>query len=41
MKTKIYSLLVFLLLSVSVFAQSYEVSGTVTDNSNQPLPGVW
>ena len=40
MKTKIYSLLVFLLLSVSVFAQSYEVSGTVTDNSNQPLPGV-
>ncbi len=40
MKTKIYSLLVFLLLSVSAFAQSYEVSGTVTDNSNQPLPGV-
>jgi len=40
MKTKIYSLLVFLLLSVSVFAQSYEVKGTVTDNSNQPLPGV-
>ncbi|MCF6348706.1 MAG: TonB-dependent receptor [Flavobacteriaceae bacterium] len=40
MKTKIYSLLVFLLLSVSVFAQSYEVSGTVTDSDSQPLPGV-
>jgi len=40
MKTKIYSLLVFLLLSVSAFAQSYEVSGTIVDNSNQPLPGV-
>ncbi len=40
MKTKIYSLLVFLLLSVSVFAQSYDVSGTVTDSDNQPLPGV-
>ena len=40
MKTKIYSFLVFLLLSVSAFAQSYEVSGTVSDNNNQPLPGV-
>jgi iron complex outermembrane receptor protein len=40
MKTKIYFFLVCLLLSVPVFAQSYEVSGTVTDNSNQPLPGV-
>lgn len=40
MKTKIYSLLVFLLISVPIFAQSYEVSGTVSDNSNQPLPGV-
>ncbi len=40
MKTKIYSFLVLFLLSVSAFAQSYEVSGTVTDNSNQPLPGV-
>ncbi|HHB92956.1 MAG TPA: TonB-dependent receptor [Thioploca sp.] len=40
MKTKIYSLVVVLLLSVSAFAQSYEVSGTVSDNSNQPLPGV-
>jgi iron complex outermembrane receptor protein len=40
MKTKIYSLFVFLLLSVPLFAQSYEVSGTVSDNDNQPLPGV-
>lgn len=40
MKTKIYLFLVGLLLSVPVFAQSYEVSGTVSDNSNQPLPGV-
>ena len=40
MKTKFYSLIVFLLLSVPLFAQSYEVSGAVTDNSNQPLPGV-
>ena len=40
MKTKIYSFLFLLLLSVTAFAQSYEVSGTVSDNSNQPLPGV-
>ena len=40
MRTKIYSLLVFLFLSVPLFAQSYEVSGTVSDNDNQPLPGV-
>ncbi len=40
MKTKIYSLVVVLLLSVSAFAQSYDVSGTVTDSNQQPLPGV-
>jgi len=40
MKTKIYLLLTFLFLTVPLFAQSYEVSGTVSDNDNQPLPGV-
>ena len=40
MKTKIYSFLVMLLFTVSAFAQSYEVVGTVTDSDNQPLPGV-
>ena len=40
MKSKIYSLLLILFLSVSVFAQTYEVSGTVIDSDNQPLPGV-
>ena len=40
MKTKIYSFLVFMLLSVSAFAQSYTVSGVVKDDTKQPLPGV-
>ena len=40
MKTKIYSFLVMLLFTVSSYAQSYEVVGTVTDSDNQPLPGV-
>ena len=40
MKSKIYSLLLILFLSVSAFAQTYEVSGTVIDSDNQPLPGV-
>jgi iron complex outermembrane receptor protein len=40
MKTKIYSFLLMLLFTVSGFAQSYEVVGTVSDSDNQPLPGV-
>ena len=40
MKSKIYSLLLILFLSVSAFDQTYEVSGTVIDSDNQPLPGV-
>ncbi len=40
MKTKIYLFFTMVLLSFTAFAQSYEVSGTVTDNNKQPLPGV-
>ncbi len=40
MKTKIFSLLIMLLLSVPIIAQNYQVSGTVTDSDNQALPGV-
>ncbi len=40
MKTKNYLVLALLMLSVSVFAQSYEVTGTITDSNKQPLPGV-
>jgi len=40
MKTKNYLLVVLLMLSFSVFAQSYEATGTITDSNKQPLPGV-
>ncbi len=40
MKTKIFSLLIMLLLSVPIIAQNYQVSGTVTDSDEQALPGV-
>tara|TARA_R110002073_G_scaffold139232_2_gene289338 strand:- start:112208 stop:115075 length:2868 start_codon:yes stop_codon:yes gene_type:complete len=40
MKTKNYLFIVFVLFSLSSFAQSYTVSGVVSDNSNEPLPGV-
>jgi iron complex outermembrane recepter protein len=40
MKSKIYSLLIMLLLSVPMVAQNYQVSGTVTDSDEQALPGV-
>ncbi len=31
---------IFLLFTVVIFAQSYQVTGKVTDTDNQPLPGV-
>ncbi|MFZ2284303.1 MAG: TonB-dependent receptor, partial [Lutibacter sp.] len=31
---------IFLLFTVAIFAQSYQVTGKVTDSDNQPLPGV-
>ncbi|HEY9168613.1 MAG TPA: TonB-dependent receptor [Lutibacter sp.] len=31
---------IFLLFTVAIFAQSYQVTGKVTDTDNQPLPGV-
>ncbi len=40
MKTNYYLLLVFVFLSLPMFAQSYQVSGKITDADNQPLPGV-
>lgn len=40
MKAKILFLVFFMFISVSVFAQSSEISGTVTDSDQQPLPGV-
>ena len=40
MKSRIYVLILCLLFSLPILAQSIEVSGTVTDNENQPLPGV-
>ena len=40
MKTKIFSLLIMLLLSVPIMAQNYQVSGTVTDSDEQAMPGV-
>lgn len=36
---RIFTLLAFLLIATSVFAQSYELEGTVTDNEGQALPG--
>ena len=40
MKTKNYLFLMALLFSTFVFAQSYEVTGVVTDSDNQPVSGV-
>jgi hypothetical protein len=40
MRKKIYTLLSLVLFSFGMTAQTYEVSGTVTDSSNKPLPGV-
>ncbi|HFX18107.1 MAG TPA: signal protein, partial [Flavobacteriales bacterium] len=40
MRKKIYTLLSLVLFSFGMTAQTYEVSGTVTDTSNEPLPGV-
>jgi iron complex outermembrane receptor protein len=40
MKLKIYLFSFFLLATFTVMAQSYEVSGNVTDGGNDPLPGV-
>ena len=40
MRSKIYALVMILFISVGAMAQSYTVSGTVTDDQSQPLPGV-
>ena len=40
MRSKIYALVMILFISVGAIAQSYTVSGTITDDQNQPLPGV-
>jgi len=40
MKTKNYFLLIFAFISLPIFAQSYQLSGTITDSDNLPLPGV-
>ncbi len=40
MRSKIYALVMILFISVGALAQSYTVSGTVTDDQSQPLPGV-
>lgn len=40
MKTKIYFLIVMFLISFSALAQTYIVTGVVSDSENQPLPGV-
>jgi len=40
MKSNLLTLLAVLFLSVSMIAQSYEVSGIITDTDNQPLPAV-
>ena len=40
MKTNYYVLLIFVLLSLPIFAQSYQVNGTIKDMENQALPGV-
>ncbi len=40
MNVKNYFLSFFLLASFSIMAQSYEVTGNVTDDGNSPLPGV-
>ncbi|PHR68852.1 MAG: TonB-dependent receptor [Lutibacter sp.] len=40
MKLKIYFLTMLFFVSLTTLAQSYEVSGVVTDDSNDPLPAV-
>ena len=40
MKLKIYFLTMLFFVSLSALAQSYQVSGYVTDNDNEPLPAV-
>ncbi len=40
MKLKIYFLTMLFFVSLSALAQSYQVSGTVTDDGNDPLPAV-
>ena len=40
MKLKIYFLLINLFAVFSITAQTYQVSGTVTDSNGQPIPGV-
>ncbi len=40
MKLKIYFLTMLFFVSFSALAQSYQVSGAVTDDSNDPLPAV-
>ena len=40
MRPKIYALVMMFFISVGALAQSYTVSGTITDDQNQPLPGV-
>ena len=35
-----FILAIFSLFTMAIFAQSYQVTGTVTDADNQPLPGV-
>ncbi len=40
MRSKIYALVMMLFISVGAIAQSYTVSGTITDDQSQPLPGV-
>ncbi|MBV1888114.1 MAG: TonB-dependent receptor [Urechidicola sp.] len=40
MKLKIYFLTMLFFVSLTTLAQSYEVSGAVTDDDNEPLPAV-
>lgn len=40
MKTKFYFFILTIFISFSSFAQSYTVSGVVSDSDNQSLPGV-
>ncbi|WP_460190962.1 TonB-dependent receptor [Urechidicola sp. KH5] len=40
MKNKLYFFTMLLFVSFSTLAQSYEVSGVVTDSDNEPLPAV-
>ena len=40
MKTKLYALLIIVFITLPIMAQNYQVSGTITDSDDQPLPGV-